>query len=68
MEKKMDQNPHAVHRVRGGWLAYSSRDVDIQIGVTADSREAAIQKYREELSAWRRNIAAGRQQIGQSNG
>jgi hypothetical protein len=62
MQRNLEQNPQTVHRVRGGWLAYSARGVDIQIGVTADYREKAIQKYQEELSAWRRNIAAGRQQ------
>jgi hypothetical protein len=66
MDKNLEQNPQIVHRARGGWLAYSAPGVDIQIGVTTDSREAAVQKYQEELSAWRRNIAVGRQRWGTS--
>jgi hypothetical protein len=58
-----DQNPQIVRRARGGWLAYSARGVDIQIGVTADSREEAIVAYREALNAWRRTLYAARQPI-----
>jgi hypothetical protein len=54
------ESPRIVARQRGGWLALSAVDDDLQIGVEADSEEEAIAKFRVTAERWREILASGR--------
>lgn len=47
-----------VHHRCGGWLAYSSRDQTLRIGVTARTEGEAVERYQAAVAEWRSNIEA----------
>lgn len=54
---EIDEIPRLIQRHCGGWLALSPADSDLQIGVPADSREVAVEKYRATVARCRNLLA-----------
>jgi hypothetical protein len=44
--------PKLIQRASGGWLAVSSSNCSLSIGVDASSKEEAIELFRSEFSRW----------------
>jgi hypothetical protein len=45
--------PVLIERRCGGWLAITPRGWPLGIGVTADTRDAAVMQFREMLERWK---------------
>ncbi|HEX9312816.1 MAG TPA: hypothetical protein VGA30_08345 [Actinomycetota bacterium] len=43
-----------VFKARSGWLAVSQPGSTLLIGVTGSSEEDALQRFRDEIAAWKR--------------
>lgn len=52
------RGPRIVQRRGGGWLAISGDDQPLKIGVTAESEQAAREKYSTAVSEWQRTLAS----------
>lgn len=50
----MQEKFRLIERKCGGWLAVATRHCDLRIGITADSREAAREKYLATLEEWKK--------------
>ena len=51
------ESPRIVHRQCGGWLALAPESASLKIGVSADSEEAAREKYRTAVGEWKSTLA-----------
>lgn len=58
MENNFEQ-PRLVQRHCGGWLALAPKGAVLKIGVTAESAEAARDKYQTTVEEWRATLALG---------
>lgn len=58
MQWTFQQEPRVIQRRCGGWLARSSREDRLQIGVTSAEREDAIAQYATALRHWERIFAS----------
>lgn len=56
------ESPRIVQRHCGGWLALAPEGAGLKIGVSADSAEAAQERYRQAVGEWRATLALGRVQ------
>jgi hypothetical protein len=54
------ESPRIVQRRCGGWLALAPEGASLKIGVSADTEEAARDKYKTAVTEWRRTLALGR--------
>jgi len=53
------ESPRLVHRHCGGWLALAPEGASLKIGVSADSEDAARDKYRTAVEEWKATLAIG---------
>ena len=53
------KSPRLVHRHCGGWLALAPESASLKIGVSADSEDAAREKYRTAVVEWEATLALG---------
>ena len=51
-ERISDVTPKLRARDCGGWLAVSPKWARFLVGVTADTKEEAIEKFRSEFAKW----------------
>lgn len=51
--------PNVSSRSCGGWLAYSTDESPLKIGVTASDRDSALKAYSDALAQWKRNLDRG---------
>jgi hypothetical protein len=56
----MEQGLRIVQRECGGWIASGRASGTLRIGVTADSESAALERFREAVSEWERNLSLDR--------
>ena len=52
-------SPRLVQRHCGGWLALAPEGASLKIGVSADSEDAARDKYRTAVEEWNATLTLG---------
>lgn len=51
------ESPRIIRRHCGGWLALAPESASLKIGVSADSEDAARDKYRTAVGEWKATLA-----------
>jgi len=49
-------SPHLIHRRCGGWLAKTPDGWPLGIGVTGDTKEAAVAEFESALDRWKKIV------------